>query len=136
MAEDRRRANLLIYGGLGLLGLGGVLWLQQSQAPAPKPVPAPTPAPAPAPTPAPAPAPAPITRTQTVCGCAPDALGNCTTWCSTLWGIAAHYYGSGALYPRIYSANAALIEVTARAHGFGSSDGGHWIFPGMVLTIP
>ena len=38
--------------------------------------------------------------------------------------------------PALYSVNAGTIEATAKAHGFGSSDHGHWIFPGEVLKIP
>lgn len=38
--------------------------------------------------------------------------------------------------PSLYSTNENVIESTARAHGFSSSDDGHWIFPGEVLTIP
>ncbi|HEX5548483.1 MAG TPA: LysM peptidoglycan-binding domain-containing protein [Ktedonobacterales bacterium] len=38
--------------------------------------------------------------------------------------------------PALYSINAGTIEATAKAHGFGSSDHGHWIFPGEVLKIP
>lgn len=54
----------------------------------------------------------------------------------TLWGIAERFYGNGAEWPKIYTANAAQIEATARAHGFASSDTGHWIFPGEVFVIP
>lgn len=38
--------------------------------------------------------------------------------------------------PALYSMNSGTIEATARSHGFSSSDGGHWIFPGEVLKIP
>ena len=54
----------------------------------------------------------------------------------TLSGIAREQLGNAVLYPRIYSANAALIEATARAHGLASSGAGHWIFPGERLCIP
>lgn len=54
----------------------------------------------------------------------------------TLWGIAQKYYGSGAQYKKIYNANKDSIEATARRRGKSSSDGGHWIYPGEVLTIP
>ncbi len=54
----------------------------------------------------------------------------------TLWAISKRYYGSGTQYPKIYNANADLIESTAKAHGKKSSSNGHWIWPGEVLTIP
>lgn len=63
-------------------------------------------------------------------------MGHWPNWDGSLWGIALHWYGNGALYPRIYAANAALIEATARAHGFPTSGAGHWIFPGERLAIP
>lgn len=54
-----------------------------------------------------------------------------------LWKIARKFYGgSGADWQKIYSANAAVIEETARQHGKSSSDHGHWIYPGCVLAIP
>ena len=54
----------------------------------------------------------------------------------TLWGISKRFYGTGTKYYLIYDANAELIESTARAHGKSSSDNGHWIWPGEILTIP
>lgn len=54
----------------------------------------------------------------------------------TLWGISKRFYGSGAKYHVIYDANADIIESTAKDHGKSSSDNGHWIWPGTVLTIP
>lgn len=54
--------------------------------------------PAPAPTPAPAPAPPSgnwVTVTQWGTG----------SWSSTLWGMAQHYYGNGAMWGRIQQAN-------------------------------
>ena len=54
----------------------------------------------------------------------------------TLWAISKRFYGSGTKYPKIYNANADLIESTAKAHGKKSSSNGHWIWPGEVLTIP
>lgn len=54
----------------------------------------------------------------------------------TLWAIAKKYYGSGTKYTIIYNANADLIESVAKAHGKSSSNNGHWIWPGTVLTIP
>ncbi len=54
----------------------------------------------------------------------------------SLWNIAKKFYGSGAKYTIIYDANIDVIESTAKAHGKKSSDNGHWIWPGEVLTIP
>lgn len=54
----------------------------------------------------------------------------------TLWGIAAKKLGNGAQWPAIYDANAGTIEEEAKKHGMSSSDHGHWIWPGEVLTIP
>lgn len=65
----------------------------------------------PAPTPTPTPAPSP--RTYTV------QTGD------TLWNIAEHYYGNGALYPKIYDVNRAAI-----------GDDPNLIHPGTVLIIP
>lgn len=53
-----------------------------------------------------------------------------------LWMLAKKFYGSGAKYTVIYNANKEVIESTAKAHGFSSSQNGHWIFPGTVLVIP
>ena len=54
----------------------------------------------------------------------------------TLWGISKRFYGSGTKDNIIYDANKEIIESTAKAHGKSSSDNGHWIWPGTVLTIP
>lgn len=54
----------------------------------------------------------------------------------TLWGIAAKKLGSGSKWTSIYDANASTIEEEAKKHGKASSDHGHWIWPGEVLTIP
>lgn len=54
----------------------------------------------------------------------------------TLWGIAKKFYGTGTKWKTIYNANKEIIEKTAKARGFKSSDNGHWIFPGVKLTIP
>ena len=54
----------------------------------------------------------------------------------TLWGIAAKKLGSGTKWTSIYDANQSTIESAAKAHGKSSSDHGHWIWPGTVLTIP
>lgn len=54
----------------------------------------------------------------------------------TLWGIAARKLGSGSKWTSVYDANASTIETEAKKHGKASSDHGHWIWPGEVLTIP
>ncbi len=54
----------------------------------------------------------------------------------TLWGISKKFYGAGAKYHIIYSANADLIESTAKSHGKKNSENGHWIWPGETLFIP
>lgn len=54
----------------------------------------------------------------------------------TLWGISKQSYGSGSQYPKIYNANSGMIEASAKNHGKSSSDNGHWIYPGDVLSIP
>lgn len=54
----------------------------------------------------------------------------------TLWGIASKKLGGGANWTKIYDANSSTIEEAANSHGKSSSDHGHWIWPGTVLTIP
>lgn len=54
----------------------------------------------------------------------------------TLWGIAAKKLGSGSRWTSLYDANSGTIEEEAKKHGKASSDHGHWIWPGEVLTIP
>lgn len=56
----------------------------------------------------------------------------------TLWAIAAmpQHYGDGTKWNKIYEANKDIIESTAKSRGYSSSDNGHWIFPGVKLTIP
>jgi LysM repeat protein len=51
----------------------------------------------------------------------------------TLTAIAARF---GIGVSPLYTANASLIESTAKSHGFSSSGNGHWIFPGEQLVIP
>lgn len=53
-----------------------------------------------------------------------------------LWNIAKRFYGSGSQYTKIYKANKSAIEADAKKHGKKSSSNGHWIWPGLVLTIP
>lgn len=53
-----------------------------------------------------------------------------------LWMLAKQFYGSGTKQTVIYEANKEVIEATAKAHGFSSSQNGHWIFPGTELVIP
>lgn len=77
---------------------------------------------APAPAKASTPAPAPARRTYTI------KSGD------TLSGIAKRYTGSATRWPELYRANASKIDAEARRRG--KSGGGHWIFPGTVLTIP
>lgn len=54
----------------------------------------------------------------------------------TLWGIARQFYGDGTKWRTIYNANKDIIEKTAKKYGRSSSDNGHWIYPGVTLTIP
>lgn len=54
----------------------------------------------------------------------------------TLWGISLKFYGTGTKWKIIYEANKEIIEATAKKHGKSSSDNGHWIYPGVTLTIP
>ena len=54
-----------------------------------------------------------------------------------LWKIARRFYGgSGNDWKKIYDANASVIEKKAKKYGKTSSDNGHWIYPGCILTIP
>lgn len=68
----------------------------------------------PAPKPAPPP---PPPRTVTVCPY--------PQWCGSLWGIAQHFYGNGALWTQIYNANKGKIGANPNL-----------IHVGTVLTIP
>lgn len=54
----------------------------------------------------------------------------------TLWAISKNFYGDGTKWKTIYEANKDIIESTAKKHGKKSSDNGHWIYPGVTLTIP
>lgn len=53
-----------------------------------------------------------------------------------LWNIAKKFYGNGAKWTTIYKANKSAIEADAKRHGKKSSSNGHWIWPGLKLTIP
>lgn len=60
-----------------------------------------------------------------------------TPWPSkfgTLWGIAQHYYGSGAQYPRIYNAN--RVGVTRPDGTQGTIRNPNLIYPGQRLWVP
>lgn len=54
----------------------------------------------------------------------------------SLWLIAKKVYGDGAKWAKIYAANKAMIENTAKKHGHASSSNGWWIYPGEVLAVP
>lgn len=59
----------------------------------------------------------------------------------TLWGISKKFYGTGTKWKTIYNANKDIIEKTAKARWKAAginrdSQNGHWIFPGVTLTIP
>lgn len=54
----------------------------------------------------------------------------------TLSGIAAKKCGGAGKWTAIYDLNSSTIEAEARKHGKPSSDHGHWIYPGEVLTLP
>lgn len=53
-----------------------------------------------------------------------------------LWNIAKNFYGKGSEWKKIYKANKSAIENDAKKHGKKSSSNGHWIWPGLKLTIP
>lgn len=53
-----------------------------------------------------------------------------------LWNIAKKFYGKGSSWTKIYNANKSAIEADAKKHGKSSSSNGHWIYPGIKLTIP
>lgn len=54
----------------------------------------------------------------------------------TLWGIAKKMLGDGSKWKTIYNANKTLIEKLAKQAGRKSSQNGHWIYVGTILTIP
>ena len=53
----------------------------------------------------------------------------------TLWAIAGVYYGNPLKWPTLYKLNKAVIDKTAKAHGY-TSNFAHWIFPGEKLQVP
>ena len=53
-----------------------------------------------------------------------------------LWNIAKKFYDNGADWKKIYNVNKSVIEADAKKHGRSSSSNGHWIYPGLKLTIP
>lgn len=54
----------------------------------------------------------------------------------TLWGIARKYLNDGLKWQTVYNANKDIIESTAKSRRYSSSNNGHWIFPGTVLSVP
>lgn len=54
----------------------------------------------------------------------------------TLWGLAQKYYGNGALWTKIFDANAETLDNDAKKWGRKNSNKGNWIWPGTVITIP
>lgn len=53
-----------------------------------------------------------------------------------LWNIAKAKYGDATRWTAIYEANKSAIEADAKKYGKSSSSNGHWIYPGLQLTIP
>ena len=54
----------------------------------------------------------------------------------TLWNIAKQKLGNGSKWTALYDTNKTVIENAAKARGKASSNNGHWIFAGTVITIP
>lgn len=52
-----------------------------------------------------------------------------------LWNISKAAYGTANKWKDIYSDNKSAIEADAKKHGRKSSSNGHWIYPGLKLTI-
>ncbi|MFC9635268.1 LysM peptidoglycan-binding domain-containing protein [Streptomyces mirabilis] len=82
----------------------------------------------------------PLTETPSVLGTRTCTTTHVVVPGDTLSDIAAALLGNAAKWTSIYDANQSLIESVARQHPrrpvFGTSDHGHWIFPGTTLTIP
>ncbi|MCL6674220.1 alpha/beta fold hydrolase [Streptomyces panaciradicis] len=55
---------------------------------------------------------------------------------NTLWDIARQTLGNALRWDSVYDLNRQTIEHEALKHGYPSSDRGHWIFPGTLLTLP
>lgn len=55
-------------------------------------------------------------------------------WNSTLWGIAQHIYGNGALYPKIFAANKSGVMRPDGTAGFISDP--NLIHPGDRIWVP
>lgn len=53
-----------------------------------------------------------------------------------LYNIAKAAYDNASKWKDIYNANKSAIEADAKKHGKQSSSNGHWIWPGLKLTIP
>lgn len=53
----------------------------------------------------------------------------------TLWGIAERFNVPGG-WKALYDANAQRLNAAAVSRGFGSSNGGRFIWPGTVIEIP
>ncbi len=53
----------------------------------------------------------------------------------TLSAISQSELGNEELFSVIFDQNQQSLDATAISHGFVSSEGGHWIFPGEVLSI-
>lgn len=53
-----------------------------------------------------------------------------------LWNISKAAYGDASKWKVIYETNKSAIESDAKKHGKKSSSNGHWIWPGLKLTIP
>lgn len=53
-----------------------------------------------------------------------------------LWNIAKQYYGNGAQYTKILSANRSTLDAAAKKHGHSSCNNGNLIFAGTTIKIP
>lgn len=78
-------------------------------------------------------APATATLTPTPAAAQPASRSYTVVSGDNLTKIASKF---GTTVSKIYSANSALIESNAKAHGYANSQNGHWIFPKEVFVIP